>query len=326
MTLRDDLGRDFRYLRFSVTEHCNFRCSYCLPSGYQGGAKSQEFLALPEVVRVARAFAGLGVEKVRLTGGEPTLRADLCELAQQIKATAGVRTVALSTNGHDLFRRALEYKKSGITHLNVSLDDVDAKEFFKLRGTDRGELVVKGIESALECGFTQVKVNAVLMKEGWLPRLERFVAWVKDKNTSVRFIELMQTAGREGFFSEHHLSSSSVHRWLIEHGWVPQSREDNAGPSLDYSHPQSRGKIGIIAPYSKGFCDTCNRLRVSCRGDLQLCLFGSGQVSLRDLLQRDDQLVALQARIVESLRLKKPTHYLHEFDSGGNQSFSTIGG
>lgn len=326
MILKDLLGREFRYLRLSITEQCNFRCVYCLPYGYQGAARASEFISRNEIRRLAEAFSDFGVEKFRLTGGEPTLRKDFCQIAEDLRNNTNIKTLALSTNGHDLRRKAKDYRQAGITHLNVSLDDVDPKEFHNLRGRDLGEEVMDGIDHALHVGFPWIKVNAVLVKDGGIDRLERFVKWVKEKPISVRFIELMQTENREEFHARNHMSSSVIHRWLIENRWIPQIRMRDAGPAVEYTHSDSLGKIGIIAPYSKGFCDTCNRLRVSCRGELQLCLFGSDKLSLRDLLQRDDDKVALQLRVIEALKIKKPGHSLHEQDAGSNKSFSAIGG
>ncbi len=326
MILKDSLGREFRYLRLSITEQCNFRCIYCLPNGYQGGALSSEFLSRDEIRRLAVAFSDFGVEKLRLTGGEPTLRRDFCMIAEDLRRNSNLTTLALSTNGHDLKRKAQDYYAAGITHLNVSLDDVDSKEFQKLRGRDLGTEVMQGIDHALAVGFPWVKVNAVLLKGDCIERLQRFVNWVRETPVTVRFIELMQTAGREEFHMQNHMSSHVIHRWLIENRWVPQLRTRNAGPAVEYTHSNFLGKIGIIAPYAKGFCDTCNRLRVSCRGELQLCLFGSEKLSLRDLLQHDEDKLELQIRIMDALKIKSPGHSLHERDAGSNKSFSAIGG
>lgn len=324
--LEDRLKRRFPYLRLSVTEHCNFRCGYCLPHGYQGSLRVDDFLRTDEILRLLRAFSQLGVEKVRLTGGEPTLRRDLEEIIKMIRQETNISKIALSTNGHDLERKIIDYRKAGLTQLNVSLDDVDSEEFRKIRGRDMGASVLRGIDHAFEAGFSWVKVNTVLMKDSFAARFERFEEWVKPRPVSVRFIELMRTVGRDEFHKANHQSASGLHRLLIEGGWAPQERAHDAGPAVEYAHPNSMGRIGIIAPYAPGFCDTCNRLRVSSVGKLHLCLFGTDHLSLREFLQRDEDQGALIAAITHSLYFKADGHELHRGISGENAGFSSIGG
>jgi cyclic pyranopterin phosphate synthase len=163
-TLVDRQGRAFPYLRLSLTEACNFRCSYCPPEGYEGGSHPL-FLALAEIVRLVRGFASLGVSKIRLTGGEPSLRKDLPSIIGAVSAVPGIRKIALTTNGCLLPRRARGWREAGLTALNVSLDSLDAKRFRVITGHDRFAEVVDGIELALGLGFNAVKINAVLLRE-----------------------------------------------------------------------------------------------------------------------------------------------------------------
>lgn len=323
--LSDGFGRRFPYLRLSVTDVCNFRCAYCLPHGYKK-AEGPSFLTRQELTRLVRAFAGLGVWKIRLTGGEPTIREDFLELAQDIRAIEGVKHIAFTTNGYRLPQRAAEYYAAGLRAINISIDSLQRENFHSITGHDRLLEVMEGVEASLEAGFESVKINTVLLKGMNGQELGDFVEFVKTKPIALRFIELMQTRDNRSFFNAHHLSGEALVHFLQEHGWVVALPKEGAGPAVEFVHPNSMGKIGLIAPYSKDFCKNCNRLRVSSRGDLHLCLFGEGGISLRDYLQEDRQIDLLQERIVSLLAYKRSTHFLAQGDSGSTSHLAAIGG
>lgn len=322
--LKDSFGRKFPYLRLSVTEVCNFRCTYCLPNGYQ--KSDNHFLSLPEIARLASAFASLGTHKIRLTGGEPTVRRDLAQIARAISKTSGIRTVALTTNGYNLKQNAQAFRDAGINALNVSVDSLDAARFHAITGQDKLAHVLEGIEAAKEAGFTNIKINSVLLKEVTDHTLPDFLAWIKREALSVRFIELMQTGENLAFFKQHHISAGVIIQQLLEHGFVPEIRKPDSGPAQEFTHPDYAGKIGIIAPYSKDFCKTCNRLRVTSRGQLMLCLFGEGGYDLRPYLQHDDQREELVEAIASALHFKHETHYLQQGLTGATPHLATLGG
>ena len=325
--LQDSHGRRFKYLRLSVTDICNFRCSYCLPNGYQINPKQNDGeLNTGEIHNLVTAVAALGVTKVRLTGGEPTLRQDLAEIASGIAAVPGIRKLALSTNGHSLKRNAAAYRRAGISAVNISLDSLKEGSFREITGSNRHKEILEGVDAALDAGFDIVKTNAVLMRglnDGELPM---FLDWAKNRPISFRFIELMQTGAIGEMFMQRHIRANFIHSTLIRSGWVPNPRQIDDGPALEYSHKDYKGRIGIIAPYSEHFCQTCNRLRVSSRGRLQLCLFGAGDLSLRPWLASEEQCRDLQRVICESLTSKLPRHRLHEADAGQTENLSMIGG
>ncbi len=323
--LSDGFGRRFPYLRLSVTDACNFRCAYCLPHGYKK-AGGLPFLTRQEVVRLVRAFAGLGVWKIRLTGGEPTIRKDFLELVQDIHEIKGVKNIAFTTNGYRLPQRAAEYYAAGLRAINISIDSLRQENFHSITGHDRLLEVMEGVEASLEAGFESVKINTVLLKGMNDQELGDFVEFVKTRPISLRFIELMQTRDNRSFFNAHHLSGEILLHFLREQGWVVALPKEGAGPAVEFVHPNSMGKIGLIAPYSKDFCKTCNRLRVSSRGDLHLCLFGEGGISLRDYLQEDQQIDLLQERIVSLLSYKRSAHFLGQGDSGSTSHLAAIGG
>lgn len=323
--LTDRFGRRFHYLRLSVTEACNFRCGYCLPDGYRKQAP-HEFLSVAEVGRLVRAFAGMGVAKVRLTGGEPSVRRDLTEIVATVAATAGVAKVALTTNGWNLARKAAEWRAAGLTHLNVSLDSLDEETFRAITGHARHAEILAGVDLALMQGFAAVKLNAVLLRETAGAGFDRFAAFVRDRAVSVRFIELMRTADNGAFFDANHLPGRVLRDWLAARGWTPVSRGFDAGPALEFEHPQHAGRFGLIAPYAPGFCESCNRLRVTARGKLRLCLFGSGGEDLRDLLQHDGDEARLQDRILAAMAGKTAGHRLAFADPGDARNLAQMGG
>lgn len=323
--LVDATGRRLEYLRLSVTEKCNFRCTYCLPGGCPKGAAEQP-LSAPEIRRLLAAFAELGFRKVRLTGGEPTLRTDILELVAAAAATPGVRHVGMTTNGYRLRGLARDLADAGLSCLNVSVDSLDPERFTALTGCGQLDQVVGGVEAALAAGIPRIKVNAVLMKGTDEDELERFLLWARDVPITIRFIELMQMGGDTGFFDRHHVPAAEVERWLLARGFAPVPRERIDGPSTDYAHPGHRGRIGLIAPYKQGFCSTCNRLRVSSVGNLKLCLFADRELPLRPLLQADGQRGELVAAVRTAVGAKPPSHHLDEGRTGNLRSLASIGG
>lgn len=322
--LKDSFGRKFPYLRLSVTEVCNFRCTYCLPNGYQ--KTERDFLTLPEITRLATAFAELGTHKIRLTGGEPTVRRDLIEIARAVSSISGIRTVALTTNGYNLKENAKAFRDAGINALNVSVDSLNSERFHAITGQNKLTHVLEGIEAAKAAGFTNIKINSVLLKEVTDHTLPEFLSWIRREALSVRFIELMQTGENLAFFKQHHISANVMIQQLLEHGFVPELRKPDSGPAQEFTHPDYAGKIGIIAPYSKDFCKSCNRLRVTSRGKLMLCLFGEGGYDLRPYLQADDQREELIEAIASALHFKHETHYLQQGITGSTPHLATLGG
>jgi len=324
--LTDAFARKFYYLRLSITDVCNFRCTYCLPGGYQPNGSPKTFLSLDEIRRVSRAFAELGTEKVRLTGGEPSLRRDFTDIIAAVRENPMVRQLAVTTNGYRLARDVERWRDAGLTAINVSVDSLDARQFHAITGQDRFQQVMAGIDAAFAAGYRKVKVNAALMRDVNHHQLGAFLRWIKDRPIQLRFIELMETGEGGQLFRKHHVSGDVIRRQLEREGWcrLPRARSD--GPALVFRHPDYQGEVGLIMPYAKDFCASCNRLRVSAIGNLHLCLFGEQGIPLRDLLAADDQLEQLKLRIQGGLLNKKQTHFLHQGNSGITQNLSFIGG
>ena len=321
--LSDAFGRHFGYLRLSVTDQCNFRCNYCLPDGYQGSGKTA-FLSLDEIRSAVAAFAAAGTRKVRITGGEPSLRRDLPEIIRVVAGTPGIQTIALTTNGYRLERSIDEWVAAGLTHLNLSIDSLDPAQFATITGHDCLPSLLRGLDQALELGL-RVKVNAVLLRGFNLDQLHGFLDWVRHKPVSMRFIELMQTGDNQVFFAENHVSGEQIRNLLLEQGWLPRLKETNAGPAQEFCHSDYQGQIGLIMPYSRDFCASCNRLRLSSVGKLHLCLFGEQGYDIRELLT-PERAADLQAALPRLLGEKRESHYLHQGQTGATRHLAMLGG
>lgn len=324
--LADRFGRSFPYLRLSIIEACNFRCSYCLPNGFQTSPDRPTSLSLEEIARLLRGFAAVGLRKLRLTGGEPTLRRDLPEIIASAAAVGGIEKIALTTNGTHLDRRVERWRQAGLTHLNVSVDALERDRFHSITGHDRLPEILRGIALAQNLDFRAIKLNAVLLKGLNDDLLPQWFDFLRERDISVRFIELMQTGDNADYFARHHLRADGLEQTLQDAGWRLLPRPPDAGPAREYAHPNFAGRIGVIAPYSKDFCAGCNRLRVTHTGDLRLCLFGNVGIPLRPWLQDDADREHLVAALHAQLGIKAIGHRLHEGETGLTTNLSTVGG
>ena len=327
--LKDSFGRKFPYIRLSISDVCNFKCGYCLPNGYQVDKNDRtKFLHLNEIKRLAKCFSELGVKKIRVTGGEPTVRKDFFDIVKVLKFESGIQNVSITTNGYKLDKKAEQLVNSGLTGINISIDSLDREIFKDITGHDRLPEILHGIENLQNIGFENIKINAVLLN-GINSSIKDFNNWARyiEKNrVDFRYIELMRTGDNLDYFNKYHVSSKIFKEYLKENKWIYQTFGKDAGPSLNYINPKYKGKFGIIAPYSKDFCKSCNRLRITSRGDLRLCLFGNTGINLRHLLQKDDQLNELKDLIMKQMQFKKESHYLELGDTGSTTNLSKTGG
>ena len=323
--LIDHFDRKFEYLRLSITDECNFKCNYCLPDGYRR-SHNKQFLSQFEIENLLQAFTELGTKKVRITGGEPSLRKDFTAIISSISNTPGIQKVATTTNGFNLSKQTKKWFDAGLDAINVSVDSLDVKTFHLITGKNIFQKVMQGVSASLEVGFKQVKINSVLMK-GFNDRdLNLYLDWIKNQPIQLRFIELMQTEDNADFFNKHHLTGSVIKQNLLKNGWTQKVALSHDGPAQVFIHSDYQGEIGLIMPYSKDFCKSCNRLRVSSTGRLHLCLFGEEGVDLRDLLSSTKDKEALKSRILAALSTKKASHYLQLGKVGGTPHLASIGG
>ena len=324
--LADRYGRCFPYLRLSITPVCNFRCSYCLPHGYHAEVGATASLSLDEITRLLRGFGELGMHKLRLTGGEPSVRRDLVGVLRAAAAVPSVTKLTMTTNGSLLSRRLGDWIDAGLTAINVSVDSLNRASFARITGHDRLDDILHGIDLALASTLAAVKLNAVLLRGVNDHELPRWLDYLRDHAVGLRFIELMQTGDNLAYFRQYHVRAETLEDQLRDSGWQALPRADDAGPAREYRHPGYAGRIGIIAPYSKDFCTGCNRLRVTATGDLRLCLFGSFGIPLRRYLQCDDQLEDLVHAIGGQIGRKEQGHFLHQGHTGITPHLASTGG
>ena len=327
--LKDSFGRKFPYIRLSISDVCNFKCGYCLPDGYKiDRSDNRKFLNIEEIGRLAKALSELGVSKIRLTGGEPTVRKDFFEIIKIIKENSGIKKTVMTTNGYRLDKIADDIKNSGLDGINISIDSLNADTFKKITGHDRLEEILKGIKNLQKLNFKNIKINAVLLK-GVNDSEKDFNNWaefLKNNEIDFRYIELMQTGDNIDYFNNYHVPAKKFTDYLNNNNWIIQTFGKDAGPSKNYLNPKFKGKFGVIAPYSKDFCKSCNRLRITAKGDLRLCLFGNTGINIRHLMQKDNQIEELKDLILKQLNFKKESHYLEIGDTGLTKNLSTTGG
>ena len=327
--LQDSFGRRFPYIRLSITDVCNFKCGYCLPNGYQKDkSDNRTFLSLEEVQRLAKGLSELGVSKIRLTGGEPTVRKDFFDIVKILKQNSGIKKTVITTNGYKLDQLAEQIIESSLDGINISIDSLDKNKFHQITGHNRLDEILRGIEKLQKLNFKNIKINAVLLK-GLNNSDKDFNEWanfLKSNEVDFRYIELMQTGDNLDYFKKYHVSSKVFIDYLNENNWIIQTLGKDSGPSKNYINPEFKGKFGVIAPYSKDFCKSCNRLRITSRGDLRLCLFGNTGINIRHLIQRDDQIEELKDLILKQLNFKKESHYLELGETGLTKNLSVTGG
>lgn len=307
--LQDRFGRRIDYLRVSVTDRCDLRCSYCRPRDFDGYAEPADWLTPAELTRVVAVFARLGVARVRLTGGEPLLRRNLAGIVRDLAALPGVRDLSLSTNATQLAKHAVALKAAGLARVNVSLDSLDKHCVEKVSGRDSLDAVMAGIMAAKAAGIAPIKLNMVAMRGVNEHEIERMAAFCLAHGFILRLIEAMPvgTAGR----STEYLSLDEVRQRLVERfHLLPCSTELGGGPARYWQTADGSGQIGFITPISQHFCATCNRVRLAVEGTLYLCLGQEERIELRPMLREGASDTELETAIRAAIELK-PWH--HEF-------------
>ncbi|XP_033635338.1 molybdenum cofactor biosynthesis protein 1-like [Asterias rubens] len=293
--LTDSFGRQHNYLRISLTEKCSLRCQYCMPQDGVELTPQAKLLTSEEILRITRLFVKEGVDKVRLTGGEPLVRKDIMDIVEHLGKLDGLKTIGLTTNGVALHRKLPKLKESGLNMLNISLDTLIPAKFEFITRRRGFSHVYKGLEKAIELGYDPVKLNCVVMRGLNEDEICDFVELTRDKPIEVRFIEYMPFDGNKWndkkMFSCDNMLQTIGERWP-EFGLL-EDAEPNATATV-YKVPGYRGTVGFIASMTKPFCGSCNRLRLTADGNLKVCLFGNSEVSLRDLIRNgatDDDLL-----------------------------------
>jgi cyclic pyranopterin phosphate synthase len=296
--LIDAFGRVHTNLRVSVTDRCNIRCFYCMPAEHVQFKPRHELLTFEEIERFVRVVARLGVNKIRLTGGEPLVRQELASLVRNIARVPGIRDIALTTNGMLLADQAQALKEAGLHRLNISLDSLDPETFFRISRREGLDLVLEGIHAARRVGFEKIKLNAVAIKGITEPDIVPLGKFAREHGMEMRFIEFMPLDAEGNWGNDQVLSGSQI-RDVLEAALGPLvalERDDPSQPATDYVFADGIGQIGFINPISQPFCQSCNRLRLTAEGQVRNCLFSTEEWDARQLLRgssSDDEIADL---------------------------------
>ena len=305
----DSFGRSINYLRVSVTDRCNLRCIYCMPPEGVPQISHNEILTYEEIRIVAQAAAELGINKIRLTGGEPLVRAELPKLIKMLSQIEGIREISLTTNGTLLKKYALEFKQAGLSRVNVSLDTLKADKFRSITRLGKLKDVLEGIEAAKEAGFHPVKINTVVMRGINDDEILDFAKMTYEDRWHVRFIELMPFKGVAEF-----VPSIELRQYISLLGQLkPYVSVTNNGPAAYYRLAGAKGTLGFISPLTDtAFCSRCNRIRLTPNGKLYPCLLGEDEIDLKMPLRNNASIEELKRLILKAVSSKPERHHLEE--------------
>jgi cyclic pyranopterin phosphate synthase len=328
--LRDSYGRAIRDLRVSVTDRCNFRCFYCLPHGSpEETASKSELLTYEEIEFAVGLFVSLGVEKVRLTGGEPMLRRDIETLVAKLARVEGLKDLALTTNGYNLAERAAGLKAAGLGRVTVSLDSLRRASFTEMTGVDMLSRVLEGIRAAQRVGLTPVKVNAVIVRGHNEGEVAEMAAFAREHGISMRFIEYMPLDSGHGWSRERVVSGAEIRAAINERFLLVAKRgERGSETATRYRFADGApGEVGIIAPVTEPFCGACSRVRLTADGQIRTCLFSKVEHSLRDVIRSGATREGVADYLRAVVNQKEPRHYINEtFFEQPARTMSLIGG
>ena len=324
--LSDGFARHHSYLRISLVEHCNLRCRYCMPEGGLEWTPAPDLLTDGEIVRLAGLFVSEGVDKIRLTGGEPLLRQGVESIAESIGRLSGLRTLALTTNGLLLPKKFERLQAAGVNLINISLDTLRQDRFEEVTRRKGFHLVMRAIHEAIRRGYAPVKINCVVMRGVNDDEIADFVALTKDLPIEVRFIEFMPFDGNGwdvgSLFSFQEMIAVIERRFELQ-----RQRNGPNDTSKTYRVPGFRGTVGFITSMTENFCEGCNRLRITADGNLKVCLFGSAEVSLRDAIRSGASDDDLRDIISAAVGRKRARHAgMHNIAAMQNRPMITIGG
>jgi cyclic pyranopterin phosphate synthase len=322
--LADNFQRPVEYLRLSVTDRCDLRCAYCMPEGFKGYGEPENWLTHDEIVRMAAAFARLGVKRLRLTGGEPLLRHGLSGLAARLSALPGIEDLSLSTNATRLDRHARALRDSGVSRINVSLDSLRRERIERLTGRDCLDRILSGLMAGKEAGFAPVKINMVALRGVNDDEIDGMAAFCIEHGFILRLIETMPvgSAGRAAQF----LDLQPVKRRLRERFGLLEGVIPGGGPARYLKSADGKFSVGFITPISQHFCETCNRVRLSVDGTLYTCLGQDEKFEFRPLLRRGIPDGELEEAIRLAVSLKPERHEFREAPRKIVRFMSSTGG
>lgn len=307
--LVDRFGRTVNYVRISVTDRCDFRCVYCMDEEMKFLPRAQ-LLTLEELATISRAFIELGVDKIRITGGEPLIRRNVIKLFQDVGQLPGLRELVITTNGSQLPKLAQQLKDAGVKRINISLDSLNAEKFKRITRTGKLEDVLAGLQAAMDVGFERIKLNTVILKNRNDDEIIDLVQFAIDRNIDISFIEEMPL----GIIGDHdraevYYSSDQIHADIEKSMTLIPTTESTGGPAKYYKIPNTETRVGFISPHSHNFCDQCNRVRLTCEGRLLLCLGQEHSVDLRRVVRGNPgDMDRLKQAIRDSMTIKPKGH------------------
>jgi len=328
--LVDSYGRRIKSMRVSVTDKCQFRCTYCMPAEGLPWLKKSDILTYEEITRVVRIAASIGIEQVRLTGGEPLVRRDLPELIRMLKPLPGLRSLSLTTNGVLLKRQAVLLAEAGLTRINVSLDSLVREKFFQLTRRDQFDAVIEGLEELEKYpSIHPIKINAVAMRDFTESEVLDFAALARRKPYIIRWIEFMPLDADQIWRKEDILTGAEILA-IIEQAYGPMTQltdGDKSETARRYRFPDGVGEVGFINPVSEPFCANCDRIRMTAEGQLRTCLFSTEETDLREPLRSGASDEVIEEIIRQAVWKKELKHYIGDKRfRRANRSMSMIGG
>lgn len=317
MVLCDSFGRTIRDLRISLTDKCNFRCFYCMPEHRTNVLPRDELLTFEEIAHIAEIFVELGIEKIRLTGGEPLVRREIPTLVRSLnKLRPGLKDIALTTNGARFSEYAENLQSAGLDRVTFSLDSLDRKKFLAITGSDSLDAVLESIQIAVALGFSNTKINAVIVRGRNDDEIIAFADFARKNGVSVRFIEFMPLDSTHKWKLESVVTGKEILERIAERYEISPEEMLHAGDTARrYRFTDgSPGEIGIIAPVSQSFCGQCSRIRITADGQIRTCLFSQTEYDLLSILRSDAKDDVIKEFIVNAVNKKEAGHRINEPD------------
>ncbi len=324
LVLKDQFGRGIEYLRISVTDRCNYRCVYCMPVEGLDWLPKKDILSYEEITEVVRQLAPLGLRRLRITGGEPTIRPDLVSLVRMLREISDIEDIALSTNGVKLLTLSAPLKEAGLDRVNMSADSLRDDRIIAIARRNLGLAPVAAAQAAEDAGLGPIKINVVVMRGVNDDEVVDFARLATEHPWHIRFIELMPVGDMRDLTWEHVVPSDEVLQRVSTLGTLTSDAGPKGnGPAKYYRIDQSPGTIGVITPMSHTYCGSCNRVRLTADGRLRTCLYGDHEVNLRDALRAGEPLEPL---FRQALAEKPKEHNLLQMKVGGLRALSQVGG
>lgn len=324
--VHDNFGRKLKYLRISVTDRCNFRCKYCKPNNDFKNLECEDILRYEDILFTAKTFAKLGVNRVRITGGEPLVRKGIIDFLGRLTKIENINEVMVTTNGSLLHKYAKDLYDAGVKRLNISLDSLKGERNKYITGFDKTSDILSGIKLASQIGISPVKVNTVIIRGFNDDEIEDFAKLSAEYNVICRFIEFMPIGNSDNWGKENIIYGDEIIKRLAHYKPQLMEKDVNAGPAVNY-RLNNGGVIGIITPMSKHFCSDCDKLRLTSDGKIRPCLLSDNEIDIKEAIKERDE-EKLISMIMESLHIKKDQHNVTDMEQKYDfkRTMSKIGG